>query len=342
MAVPLYLYTGPELGEKKEKILTLKEALKKKYGSSDDFSYYAADMQMNEVVAQLMTESLFTPASFVVINNAELIKDKKDTDLLSQWVESAKKTGSDATVLVLTSEEFKVDVKLEKLVPPSNKVVFWEMFEDRKEQWLHSFFQKNGYSIDTDAVEAVLEMVENNTEELKSECSRFFMCFPKGHCVTAAEVEQILSHNREESAFTLFDAMMENAPAQKKFENCLSILQKIRMLKKDNDHFVIIGGLLYCFRKLALWHSLNAAGRADELELKKNGFASATVRKQYAQASKIWTPGQVQAVISLLSKTDMEIRSSGMTFQDTQLILMIYEIVIKKGAYCSVYDDFSV
>ena len=212
------------------------------------------------------------------------------------------------------------------------------MFEDRKEQWLYSFFQKNGYSIEKDAAEAVLEMIENNTDELRSECSRFFMCFPKGHCVTSSEVEQILSHNREESAFTLFDAMMENLPPQKKLENCLSIVQKIRMLKRDNDHFVIIGGLLYCFRKLALWHSLNAGGRADELELKKNGFSSSTVRKQYAKAERIWSAGQVQAIISLLSKTDMDIRSAGMTFQDTQLYLMVYEIVIKNGAYCSVYE----
>ena len=80
------------------------------------------------------------------------------------------------------------------------------MFENRKPQWVENFFRKNGFSISPDAVEQILEMVENNTESLKSECSRFFFCFEKGTTITSDDVEKILSHNREENAFTLFDS----------------------------------------------------------------------------------------------------------------------------------------
>lgn len=91
MAAPVYLYTGPEAGEKNDQILSQKQALKNKFGDSDDFIYYGTDLNMSDVVNQLMTESLFTPATFVTIRNAELIKDKKDIDLLAQWVETAAK-----------------------------------------------------------------------------------------------------------------------------------------------------------------------------------------------------------------------------------------------------------
>lgn len=337
MAVPIFLYTGPEAGEKKDQILLQKDALKKKFGSIDDFVYYGTDLNMSDVVAQLMTESLFTPATFVVIRNAELIKDKKDIDLLSEWVRTAENKNGEA-VLILASDEMKVDSKLEKLVPPSNRRVFWEMFENRKEQWLYSFFRKNGYSLDKDAASSILEMVENNTEELRAECSRFFMCFPAGHTVTEDDVEKILSHNREESAFTLFDAMTAQNPKQKRLENSLAILQKIRLSKKDSDAVVIIAGLLYCFRKLLLWHSLHVGHSPDETELKKNGFSSKTSRTQYAMASKTWSAAQAAAIVALLSKTDMDIRSSGSVFQDTLLVLMVYSIVMKNGAYCSVYE----
>ena len=77
MSAPIYLYTGPEAGEKNDQILALKEELHKKMGSSDDFVYYGTDLNMSDVVAQLMTESLFIPATFVTIRNAELVKDKK-------------------------------------------------------------------------------------------------------------------------------------------------------------------------------------------------------------------------------------------------------------------------
>lgn len=337
MAAPIFLYTGPEAGEKNNQILLQKDALKKKFGAIDDFVYYGTDLNMSDVVAQLMTESLFTPATFVLIRSAELIKDKKDIDLLAEWIKTAEnKDGS--TVLVLASDELKVDSKLEKIVPPANRRVFWEMFENRKEQWLYSFFKKNGYSIDSEAVSSILDMVENNTEELRSECSRFFMCFPAGHTVTEYDVEQILSHNRAESAFTLFDAMAAQNSTEKRLESSLLILQKIRLSKKDSDAVVILAGLLYCFRKLLLWHSIHSGHTPDEIELKKNGFSSKTARSQYSQAGKIWTAAQTAAIIALLSKTDMDIRSLGSALQDTLLVLAVYEIIVKNGAYCSLYE----
>ena len=96
MAAPVYLYTGPEAGERNDQVIAIKESLKKKYGSSDDFTYYGNDLNMSDVVTQLMTESLFTPATSVVIRNAEAVKDKKDIDMLSEWVKSAenKDTGT--------------------------------------------------------------------------------------------------------------------------------------------------------------------------------------------------------------------------------------------------------
>ncbi|WP_147615658.1 DNA polymerase III subunit delta [Treponema pectinovorum] len=339
MSAPIYLYTGPELGEKNEQILSLKDNLKKKYGSSDDFVYYGMDLDMGEVLSQLMTESLFTPATFVTIRNAELVKDKKDIEMLQNWILSASKKTEDSTVLVLVSDEMKVDSKLEKLVPSENKKIFWEMFENRKEQWLHSFFKKNGYSLESEAAQSILEMIENNTEALKTECSQFFFCFPAGHTVTSADVEKVLSHNREESAFSLFDAMSENFPAQKRLENCLSILQKIRLSKKDSTPVVITAGLSYCFRKLSLWQSLHSTSSPSDLDLKKNGFNSKQAQKQYARAGSVWTAGQVAAILSLISKTDVEIRSLGTSFQDTKLSMMLYEIIIKNGAYCCAYES---
>ncbi len=339
MPLPLYLYTGPEAGEKADQIALLKEALKKKFGSMDESVYYGTDVDISEVTTQLLTESLFTAATCVVIKNAELIKDKKDVDLLGQWVETAEKNKSENNMLILVSEEIKVDSKLEKLVPPSNKKVFWEMFEDRKEQWLYNFFKKNGLGLTPDSAEAILEMVENNTEALRNECSRFFYCFPAGHQVTLSEVEQILSHNKEETAFTLFDAMIESGTPQMRLETCLNILQKLMMSSENGAPPAIIAGLVFCFRKLSLWQSVHAGGKApSDIELKKYGFASKPAQKQYARASRVWNAGQVTAIIALLAKTDVECRSMGTAFWTTQMNLMLYEIIIKNGAYCSKYE----
>lgn len=337
MADPeVYLFTGPEIGERNDEISSLKEASRKKNGAIDEYSYYASESRFCDVIAQLRNESLFSSATFVVVKNAELIKLKDDIDLLESWVKAAKDSPN---TLVLVSEENSVDKKVEKLIPVSHKKMFWEMFEDRKPQWVQNFFKKNGFSVTPDAVESILDMVENNTEELKSECSRFFYCFEKSHTITSDDVDNILSHNREESAFTLFEAMADSSssPVQR-LESSMQILQKIR-LSRDSNAVSLIAGLAYCFRQLNVWHSIHSNGAyPSDTDLRNCGFAGKKNQERYKLASRVWGPGATSSIIALLSSTDMSNRESGTAMEDTRLVMMIYSIVIKNGVYCSTYD----
>ncbi len=195
-----------------------------------------------------------------------------------------------------------------------------------------------------DAVESILDMIENNTEALRTECSRFFYCFQKDHVITVQDVEQILSHNREESVFTLFDAMSDSSvPRQKRFEISLSILQKI-LMAKNNVAIMFIAGLASCFRRLELWHTINPSGAAaDEATLRSNGFSGKTIRKQYEKAARTWTFGQTAAIVAEIASVDMELRSCGSAMQENYLFMLIYEIVMKNGAKASKYEtDFSL
>lgn len=339
MAAPVYLFTGPEFGERNDQVAAVKASLKKKFGDSDEFLLYASDVRIVDIIAQLQMESLFVPAKCIVLREAELIKKKDDIELLSNWIKTATSMSS---ILILVSDEISVDSKLEKLIPKENKKIFWEMFEDRKEEWIKNYFRKNGLNITPDACASILEMIENNTEALKAECNRFFLCFQKDHVITPEDVEQILAHNREESAFTLFDAMADySTSAVKRLENSLSILQKILMTKTSasGGAVMLIAGLTSCFRKLNIWHQLHAAGSyPDEISLKAGGFSSKKSRAQYSKASQIWNQKHVAAIIALLSETDMDIRSTGMSLQTTQLYILLYEIIMKNGASCSKYE----
>lgn len=334
MDAPLYLYTGPEFGERNDAVQAVKDAMKKKYGALDEYLFYAAETPVSEIMTILQSGSLFTSASCIVLRAAEVIKKKDDVELIAGW---AKHAAENTSALILVSDEVSVDSKIEKCVPSSHKKVFWEMFEDRKIPWLSGFFGKNGYSISSEAAEDILSMVENNTQELRSECSRFFMLFPKGHEVTAEDVEAVLVHNREESAFTLFDTMCSDEPVYHRFELSLSVLQKIR-LSKDSSSVMIIAGLTSCFRRLEVWHRLSSTGQNTDFNLKINGFSSRRAKSQYSRASQVWSPGQSAAILSQLASADMSIRSGGTLLEDVLLQKLIYEIVVKKGASCAEYE----
>lgn len=335
MAAPIYLYTGPEIGTRNEQVESIKASLTKKFGDVDNYLLYASDSKIEDIIAKLQTESLFVPATCVVLREAELVKKKDEVELIATWLKTAK----DSAVLILVSDEISVDSKLDKLVPKENKQIFWAMDESRLGSWLSDYFRKNGYSIEPEAVDLILELTENNTEALRGECSRFFLCFPKEHQISEDDVEQILAHNREESAFTLFDAMANPSESPTaRLESSLSILQKI-LLTKNNSPVMILAGLASCFRRLELWHSIHAGGAyLDDFALKTKGFASKTARNQYARASRVWSFGQCAAVLASIAGVDSEIRSSGTPLQDTQLSILLYEIIMKNGGRVAKYE----
>ncbi len=338
----IYLFTGPEIGEKNDAIANICNAAKKRNGKVDEYKYFSADVRVADVVSQLQNGSLFSPALFIVLRNAETIKLKADIDLISSWVKS-KEAASGVNTFILVSDENSVDKKLENLIPAGHKKIFWGMTEDKKTSWLLSFFRKNGFSIEKDAVDLILEMVENNTENLRTECSRFFYVFNKSHTINCADVEKILSHNREENAFTLFDAMCDISKSPKqRFESSLEILQKIRLSKaKESNTVSLLSGLVWSFRQLSIWHSIHANGKNPEFSvLKINGFSSKTNQSRYSKAAKLWSTGTVASIEALISNIDMKIRETGTAFEDTYLQLLIYSIVMKNGLFPQEYEAF--
>ena len=115
--IPVFLYKGPEFGLKNEAIEKYRVQAENKYGSLDYHLLYAQDISVREVLTIVQGGSLFAEARFVVLRNAELIKNKEDIDLLRNWVDSIKSKGYEDAYLFLVSDENSVDKKLENLIP---------------------------------------------------------------------------------------------------------------------------------------------------------------------------------------------------------------------------------
>lgn len=321
---PIYLFAGPELGDRNDAIEKVKASHRKQFGSIDEHLFYLIETPLSQVMTVLQSGTLFSNGVLIVCKNAELIKKKDDIQMIADWLENAQMS----SVLILVSDEISVDAKLEKLVPAANRKKCWEMYDSDKLPWVMNFFSKNGYRIQQSAARLILDMVENNKQVLQNECSRFFVCFPKDHEISEDDVDSILTHDREENVFTLFNAMANSAETpQNRLEKSLLILQRIR-LSSDNSPKMIIGGLTSCFRKIVIFHREGEEAINGKLQ-----------KKQYRQASGIWTLKQATAVLAILASTDMSIISDGNLMQDVLLQKMLYEIILKKGAQISSLDQ---
>jgi len=323
MSIPLWLFTGPELGERNEALETLRKDVEKKYGRLDNHLFYAADTALSVILDTVQNGSLFAEARFAVVRNAEAIKKKEDIQALTQWAEQA--AAAEGAFLALISDEIGIDKKIEALVPKDHKKIFWELFENKKQEWIRRFFTRMQIGIDQDAIAVLLELVENNTEALKTACAHIGLFLKPGSSLTAETVERLLAHNKEETAFTLFDAMVQG-----NLEYALNIRQKLT-LSKESSPVQLIAGLTYCFRRLRDWHMLADTGALDDFSLKKAGFTSKKAIEQYRRASRRWNTQSVYRIISLLNRTDMQIRALGQELSGVLLDVGLYAIICNQG-----------
>jgi DNA polymerase-3 subunit delta len=291
-----WLFMGPEIGEKQAAI----DDIRKKLGArTEETSYYAGETPIPTIVSAMRNGSLFADTRLFFIKSADTIKKKDDVDLLCAYIASP----SDDTYLILTTEETSAAKAIEQAVAPANRKIFWELSDSRKSEWVQAFFKKEGFRIRGDGVETILELVENNTAALKQECSRLILFLDKGKEVTSVDVENWLSHTREESVFTLFTRI-----AAGDFSRSLECARMLIAAKESTP--AIFAGLASCFRKLLAYIALKDAGVNDDFEYKKIGVSAPGAKRDYSAAARRYNFAAAEACLALTAEYDLLLRSA--------------------------------
>jgi len=301
----IWLFLGPEIGEKQIAIEEIRKKLTTgKEPKYEETVYYAGETAVPVMVSNMRNGSLFSEKRFFIIKNAEGIKKKEDIDLLS----SCTANPPDDTFLILVSEETSIARGLEKNIPPVNKRIFWELPDYRKSEWVRDFFQKEGYRISKEGIEAILELVENNTAALRQECSRLLVFLEKTSVsrkteITAEEAEKWLSHTREESPFILFSRIAAGDLSRS--------LESARMLLAAKETPpAIFAALASCFKKLYAYLTLKEAGITDEAEYRKIGVSSPGAKRDYSAAGRRYTTAGAETCIALTAEYDLRLRQA--------------------------------
>jgi DNA polymerase-3 subunit delta len=294
-----WLFLGPELGEKNAALNELKAKMSANGTEPELTTYYAGETPVGEMVSAMQNGSLFADSRFFIIKNAENLKKKEEVDLIASYIANPESN----TMLVLISEENKISSILEKAAGPGAKRVFYELSEQKKTDWVKDFFRKQGYRLNNDAIETLLELVENNTLALQRECSRlipFFFFFEE---TGPDEIEKWLAHTREETAFTLFTRI-----AAGDFQRSL---ESLRMLLQAKEAPIsILAGLLWSFRKFRDYLFLEELGIRDDFEYRKIGIIAPQAKRDCANASRRYNSEAVEACIRITAEYDLRLRQA--------------------------------
>ncbi|MDR0502095.1 MAG: DNA polymerase III subunit delta [Treponema sp.] len=303
-----YIFLGPELGKKQDAV----DNIKKKMPGAEEHVFYAGETNAAEIADTLQNNSLFSESRIIIIKNADQLK-KDEADLIASCIkESAASVlaasvpavsgQDDNTALILLSDEIKLPASLENAVPQKNRQVFYELFEREKNEWIRQFFAREGLKIDKDCIAAILEMVENNTEALKRECSRLVSFLPREQPVKPEDIEKWLSHTREESVFTLFSRIAAGDLSR-------ALEAAAAMLAAKEKAPGILAGLAWCFRKLGDYIALLEKGEPSFIDLKKLGLSVPKVKDDYAAAAGRYNADDVEYCLALTAEYDILLRS---------------------------------
>ncbi|MDR0623498.1 MAG: DNA polymerase III subunit delta [Treponema sp.] len=309
------LFLGPELGKKQDAVDEIRRSLSGTHTAPEEASFYAGETPVSQMAAVLRNGSLFADSRLFLIKNAELIKKKDEVEILASYMSFPQED----TVLILMSEQTSLAKGLENTVKRENRKIFYELFENQKREWVSSFFTREGVSIDPEAVETILELVENNTDALRRECSRLMLFFGRDTAICARDVEERLSHTREESTFTLFSRI-----AAGDFPKALESLHTLLAAKEAPQS--VLAGLAWCFRKLRDYLFLAGAGRLNDFELRNIGLSAPKARDDYAKAAGFYDSAGAETCLALTAEYDILIRSSGTAFESVLMDMYIYKI----------------
>jgi len=319
---PVYVLGGPELGRRNDFIKQLKASSAKAWHAEpEEHRLYAHETPVSTLVDLLLNGSLFASGKFVQYLGADQLKAKADVQTILDYI----KHPAESTVLVLVSDGIGVDKAIEEAVGKDAKKVFWELSAQESGRWVRDYFTAQGLGADEDAVEAILDLVENNTEALKVECSRLALFYPKGSSIGADDVDRYISHNRAEDAFSLFDRMASGS-----FEQSLETLSAI-LAGKDGTGVGLLAGLLWSFRRLAALHGAIAKGSPYDQAARNLRITRRSALASYEAARRRWPPAVCDRLVAFGVETDAALRELGQSNERVLLELFVYGCVIAKG-----------
>lgn len=321
----VYLLAGPERGERDEAVRKLKAARRDAHGELDEHRFYAFETPLAEVISLLQNGSLFSSHTWVLLNAAEELKKKADIELIRDFVKNAN---GDST-LVLVSDETKVEDGLKKAVEAGGKEavrIFWELDASRTKGWLLNKAQHLGMKLSADAADFMLELVDNSTDQLGNELEKLALYFGTSRPLTQDDLETYLSHTKEESVFSLFEAL-----TQGRLEGAVEVLEKL-LWTQETDPIGILAGLIWQFRNLqAFKRALDAGQASDEAFLSAKIRTTRKGKAAYGDGHRRWSAPELEAILCLLAEWDYRLRAGGSVTQKVLLEMLMYYILARRG-----------
>ncbi|MGD1821996.1 MAG: DNA polymerase III subunit delta [Pleomorphochaeta sp.] len=329
------LFLGPEIGTKDDKIKQELNNLRRKYSPEVEIKkYYSFELNEDEMYVELNNPSLFNPHTLIVLYAIDQLNSQQAENLISYI-----KNPSDSATLILESELFSLKsplTKASKLISKSDTSTFYPLTENDLVYFVKNFFKQNKLQITNEAINLLLELVDNNTLELKIICNQLAFFFnvnrKDNNTIDEMDIQKYVHHSKNENSFTLLE-MIFNLKLKEAIE-----ISHVLLERDATFAYTLTGGLLWGFRRLlSILESIETGNSSYQAMQNATvmGMKKAVYRKDelalYNNAIRNYKVDDCRKIISLLIDSDVNIRTNTGDLLALEIEQLLYKIIIKKG-----------
>lgn len=259
---------------------------------------YGRDVTMDDVVGSAKRYPMMADRQVVIVREAQDLS--RTIDALESYAENPQPT----TVLVFAYKYKTLDKrkKVTKLID-KHGLVFEskKLYENQVGTWISRVLQGKGYSIEPKANAMLVEFLGNDLSKISNELTKLEIILPKGHTITAKDIEVNIGFSKDFNVFEL-----QNALGSKNQLKAYQIAQYFADNPKDNPMVVTTSLVFSFFVKLLKYHGIkdkNPKTVAPMLGV------SPFFLKDYDLALKNYPMKKVSAIIAALR--DIDVKSKG-------------------------------
>ena len=324
---PVYLFLGPETGEKGREVRALKEQFARDQGGNIESQvFYGFDDDLAAVLGDARNGSLFSQGRFLVFRAIEELRGSQDVVALEAYLRNPPP----ATVLVLESDEASSSrssfmKKAASIIPKKAQKIFWEMFENQRQTWLISYIRENGGNISKPAAELILDLVSNNTEEMARECDKLLALHAGAGEITVDDVESYIFHSKEESPYTIFGYL-----AERNLGLALEALHTV-LAQGEGQAIGLFAGLIRQFRTFAAIKADNPRGEPADDALKAHGVVFKRAQAAFRTACRNYSAAEAGRILKLAGSYEFALREFRSGLHSHLLQLFFYQAVVNGG-----------
>jgi DNA polymerase-3 subunit delta len=261
---------------------------------------YGRDVTIEDVIGNAKRFPMMADRQVVIVREAQELS--RTIDKIESYLENIQ----DTTVLVFAYKYKTIDKRKKFTKILAEKGVLFEskkLYENQVGIWITRVLQGRGYTIEPKANAMLVEFLGNDLSKISNELDKLQIILPKGHTITAKDIEVNIGFSKDFNVFEL-----QNALGSKNQLKAYQIAQYFAENPKENPMVVTTSLVFAFFVKLLKYHGIkdkNPAKAAPILGV------SPFFMKDYDLALKNYPMRKVSAIVAALREIDVKSKGVG-------------------------------